>query len=598
MHCERPHWLFEMPDQRASNHDWGRVEGYMHRRQFIESVLGAGLFAVWQATPVEASNLFPALIPGADPSGIDDSTAAFQKAIASLPSVDARLIVSPGKYRFEASLEPIFQFKKINGLQIEGEGATLLLTGNTPGFFFEDCSRMTVSGITVDWPRPPFSQGIVQQVEDREFTVQVDPQFPVSGNELINTIGEYDPDLRLPSRNGVDQYYGVKSISLVAAQLLRIEMEHTIALHKGATVVLRHPVYGANVFAMNRCRGVRFDGVTIHASPGMGIHANLGDGFEFNKLRVIPTPGTNRLLSLNADAVHLNDCSGTTVFSDCEFRGMGDDAINIDSAYHRIAHSAGSELNGEWKLDSRTDYPPAPGRILEVVESATQVLKGHARVLSPSSQPEDGFVPIELLEMDSSAPLDGLVACDMRKDATTEIRNCKFDGNRARAILVHNDAKIYGNRFYGQSLPAILLSADSSYWFEGPLVRDIEIFNNHFDFNYYGNMENRRGAITIDTSEDAHELDTRSSRVYRNISIHDNQFTNSCGCAIFAARASGLSLMRNTFKDSSLMADAAHKKEAIFLNNVECSRFEANRSLSGEHVTVVGDCDLPLLPEI
>ena len=129
---------------------------------------------------------------------------------------------------------------------------------------------------------------------------------------------------------------------------------------------------------------------------------------------------------------------------------------------------------------------------------------------------------------------------------------------------------------------------------EGPLVRDIEIFDNQFDFNYYGSMEYRRGAITIDTSEDAHALDIRTERVYRNISIHDNQFTNSCGRAIFAARTSGLSLVRNTFKESSGMADEAHKKEAIFLNNVGCSRFEANRSLSGEYMTVVGDCGLPL----
>lgn len=567
----------------------------MHRRRFIGGAMGAGLLAAWQTRAAAAFNTTPPNIPGADPLGINDSTGAFQKLIATLPAVNARLRIPPGKYRFEPSLEPIFKFKKIDGLVIEGEGAVLLLTGNTPAFFFDNCSGITVSGITVDWPRPPFSQGIVQQVEGREFRVEVDPHFPVTGKEPINTVGEYDPDPRLPSRNGVDQYYGVKSISLGATQVLRIEMEHPIALHKGATVVLRHPVYGASVFVMHQCRAVRFDGVTIHASPGMGVTAYLGSGFEFNKLRVVPTPNTNRLLSLNADAVHLTDCSGATVFSNCEFRGMGDDAINIHSMYFKIARS---QYAAQWKLESNADYLPKAGTIFEIVEAATQVLKGHARILPPSNLPTAGFVQIEVLDMDPSTPLEGLVACDARKGWTTEIRDCNFGGNRARAILVHNNAKIYRNRFYGQSLPAILLSADTSEWMEGPLVRDIEIFDNHFEFNYYGSMENRRGAITIDTSEDAHKLDTRPERVYRNISIHDNQFTKSCGCAIFAARTSGLSLVRNTFKESSGMADEAHKKEAIFLNNVGCSSFEANHSLSGEHVTVVGDCDLPLSPQI
>jgi hypothetical protein len=566
----------------------------MHRRQFIGGALSASLLAARQSMQATSLSASSPPIPGADPSGIHDSTAAFQKLTAALPAVNARLRIPPGKYRFDPSIEPILQFKKINGLAIEGEGAVLLFTGNTPAFFFDNCSRITVSGITVDWSRPPFSQGIIQRVEGNEFTVEVDSHFPVTGEEPINTVGEYDPDLRLPSRNGVDQYYGVKSVSLAGAQLLRIEMEHHIALHKGATVVLRHPVYGESVFVMHRCREVRFDEVTIHASPGMGIIGEFGSGFTFNKLRVIPPSGTNRLLSTNADAVHLTDCSGSTVFSNCEFRGMGDDAINIHSMYFKIARSPSSEFGAQWGLDTGSDSPPEAGTILEIVEPATQVLKGRARVLAPLDSPAPGFIGIEFIETDTSTQFEGLVAGDRREGATTEIHDCNFGGNRARAILVHNDAKVYRNRFHGQSLPAILLSADSSRWMEGPLVRDIEIFDNQFDFNYYGSMESRRGAITIDTSEDANELDTLSTRVYGNISIHDNQFANSGGCAIFATRTSGLSLMRNTFKESSVMADAAHKKEAIFFNNVGCSRFEANRSLDGEHVTAVGDCDLPL----
>jgi len=564
----------------------------LHRRHFIEGALGAGLFAAWQTKQGAAASPARAPIPGADPSGVQDSTAAFRKALATLPSTDARLRVPAGRYRFNASLEPIFHFRKTNGLVIEGAGAVFLFSGNTPAFLFEDCSRIAISGITVDWTRPPFSQGIVQQVADREFTVKIDPQYPVTGKEPIETIGEYDRDLRLPSRNGVDQYYGIKSVSLVTEQTLRIEMEHPIAFHRSATVVLRHPVYGSNVFEMIQCHDVQFDGVTLHASPGMGILANSGSRFEFNKLRVLPTPSTDRLLSLNADAVHLSDCSGAISFSNCEFEGMGDDAINIKSTYYKITSSTDSPSALQWKLDS--EYLPRPGTLLEIVDPATQALEGHARVLPPSGKQTDGIINVQLVETDRSIRPEGLVACDARKGATTIIHDCNFGGNRARAILVHNDASIYRNRFYGQSLPAILLSTDTSRWVEGPLIRDIEIYENRFEFNYYGNMEFRRGAITIDTVADARVLDTSPGRVYRNISIHDNQFTKSCGCAIFAARTSGLSLMRNTFKDSSEMADAAHKEDAIFLNNVGCMRFEGNRSAKEEHLITFSTCELPI----
>jgi hypothetical protein len=556
----------------------------LNRRHFIEGALGTGLFAAWQTKQGAAASPALAPIPGADPSGVQDSTEAFQKLIATLPAVNARLSIPPGKYRFEPSLEPIFQFKKTNGLVIEGEDAVLLFTGNTPAFFFDNCSGITVSGVTVDWPRPPFSQGIIQNVAGREFTVEVDSHFPVTGKEPINTVGEYDPDLRLPSRNGVDQYYGVKSVSLVAEQTLRIEMEHPIALQKGNTVVLRHPVYGANVFEMIQCHDVQFDGVTLHASPGMGILANSGSGFEFNKLRVLPTPGTDRFLSLNADAVHLSDCSGAISFSNCEFEGMGDDAINIKSTYYKIVSSTDSPSALRWKLDS--DYLPKPGTLLEIVDPATQILQGHVRVLPRSDQQKDGIINVQLVEMDHTIRPEGLFACDTRNGATTIIHDCNFGGNRARAILVHNDARIYRNRFYGQSLPAILLSADASRWMEGPLIRDIEIYENRFEFNYYGNMEYRRGAITIDTEEDALALDMSPGRVYRNISIHDNRFTASCGYDIFAVRTSGLSIERNSFRNSAQMLDASHAKEAVFLNNVACSRIEGNKFEGGERMSV------------
>lgn len=152
----------------------------MHRRQFVEGALGAGLFAAWQTKQGAAASPALAPIPGADPSGVQDSTAAFRKLLASLPSTDARLRVPAGRYRFNASLETIFHFRKTSGLVIEGAGAVFLFSGNTPAFLFEDCSRIAISGVTVDWTRPPFSQGVVQQVADREFTVKIDPRYPVT----------------------------------------------------------------------------------------------------------------------------------------------------------------------------------------------------------------------------------------------------------------------------------------------------------------------------------------------------------------------------------------------------------------------------------
>ena len=72
----------------------------MHRRQFIEGALGATVLAAWQARRGASSNAAPPPIPGADPTGVLDSTIAFQKLISTLPQVNAWLRIPPGTYRF------------------------------------------------------------------------------------------------------------------------------------------------------------------------------------------------------------------------------------------------------------------------------------------------------------------------------------------------------------------------------------------------------------------------------------------------------------------------------------------------------------------
>jgi hypothetical protein len=572
-----------------------KVEKKMDRRDFIERALIAGGSLCWNSTEGFSQNINYPPIAGADPSGLRDSTSAFRELIRRLPAKDARLIIPAGTYLFSPSKEPIFHFKNFDGLAIEGNDVLLVFEHETSPFHFEDCQNITISGVSVDWKRPPFSQGQIQDTGDKWFVVELDSGFSLTGLEHIGAIGEYDTKLQLPARDGLDQYGGVKAVIPLTQNSIRVEVSAPVDLQKGATVLLRHPVYGINIFVLNRCSSVRFNNVTLHAAPGMGILAGACSELEFTGVRVVPTPKSNRLLSLNADAVHLTDCSGAITFSGCEFRGMGDDAINIYSRFFLITGFSQSKSTARIQVQDRSSRPfadwqrsaepladwelPPPGAMVEICNPDTLAPQGSANVLSRSARGTVGTLEVELGDMRSGG-LQGLILCSSRKESSTVVHDCRFDGNRARAILVHNNAKIYRSRFFGQSLPAILLSADSG-WMEGPAVRDIEIFENDFAFNNYGKAAFRRGAVTVDTSADAHEMVLPSGRVNANVSIHDNRFSGSCGYDIYAVRTSGLSIERNSFRNSGQMLDAARAKEAVFLNAVDCSRFEDNKFETG-----------------
>jgi Pectate lyase superfamily protein len=99
---------------------------------------------------------------GADPTGQEDATAAVQKAIATLGKRNARLVFPAGKYSFAASDAVLMDFRGYEGLEIFGNGAELSFAGATQPLRLTDCKDLEIHDITVDWTRPPFSQGIVR----------------------------------------------------------------------------------------------------------------------------------------------------------------------------------------------------------------------------------------------------------------------------------------------------------------------------------------------------------------------------------------------------------------------------------------------------
>jgi hypothetical protein len=497
------------------------------------------------------------------------------------------LFFPPGRYRFRQHGGYAIALRDFERLTVDASGATFLFEGSTSPILLTRCTAPALKGFTIDFDRPPFSQGDVLSVapDARTFDVRIDPGFPVDGSEPILTIGTYDRGAVLNARNGIDAYGIGRSNTLIGQQTLRISTRYALPrLKPGDVVVMRHSIYDNHSIVMNACRSPRISDVTIHAGGGMGVVGGGNDQVLIERLRILPTPGSGRLMSICADGVHLGHSTGTVTINDCLMAAMGDDCINVNNSYLRVAQ----------KIDARTlvvgKYANQPFSLSEALTATRRVAFASGQTLAPIGEGtiigEETVRDRQTLYLKSDLPLGlqpGDVLSDISARAALTVSRCTFPGNRARGILAHANTAIQDCRFENQTSNAILLGPDAS-WLEGPEVAQVRIINNDMDDVQRGGSG--RGAIRITVGVPSgstaafvdHDVNIHSNRItgpgpalvadhVRQLSFTDNKIERTNGAAITLGPVSGVTLARNVCDPAAPVIIAPASRDAVTLTD-------------------------------
>lgn len=516
----------------------------MNRRDFLkQSFSASGAIALAPALP--SSGTVSAAEHGADPTGKRDSTAALRAAIAALPKQGGRLVFTRGSYRLDQASGTVLNFNGLRQLSVEGNGALLLCSGQGQPLLFTGCTDANISGLQIDWPSPPFSQGVVKTVAGNQVDVTLDPEFANASIQKIEAIGQYDPSTRLPSPDGIDSYHSVTAVSRLSPQVVRLSLKQSLPLSPGMHLVMRHTVYGSNALVLRSCTNTHLSDVTIHASPGLGLLGLGCSDISLDRFSVTPTPNTSRYLSTCSDGSHFVDCRGSLAISNCRFQGMGDDAVNAFASYWAVQQSQPGTVTvagrsnsplGDWQL-------PRDGDPLHFVDASSFRSIAQAQVTRAVLQ--GGRAVITISGTTGNVP-EGALVCNLAAAPQLAISESHFLGNRARGVVAHANVTIANSEFSGCSMPAILLAPDA-HWMEGPAVQKVVIRDNHFSNCGYAKPNARQGVITIDTTHDARPESAGGPLVNKDIAISGNTFDPSPLPDIYCAHASGLSLLKNTF---------------------------------------------------
>jgi len=577
----------------------------IERREFLGHmaraiVAGGAVLAMgrraWPLPDTPAGNARRASVVdfGADPTGQEDATAAVQKAIATLGKRNARLVFPAGKYSFAASDAILMDFRGYEGLEIFGNGAELSFAGATRPLRLTDCKDLEIHDITVDWTRPPFSQGIVRAARARSLTVAVDAAYPVDGTERIQALLGFESHGKSPITSGVN-VYNVGAVQLKGSQALEIALAERASFKVGDSIVLLHPASDTAALRLEGCEQILLETVTFHTAPGAAVVLSGCRDITLNTVRVIPHPGSGRMISSCGDGVEILDCTGTTSVQHTVIQGTAGAGMRVQQAYWRLSQV----IDPQSALLASTNGKPVPawllpqqGTYMQISEAATLKLLGEIAVTKAEASP--GGMRLSFSETLSPAIGKGTLFC---LSATNQLQlkmdDCKFRDGPYTGLVAQSRARISDSSFSGYAGAAILLAPDLEHM-RGPVVENVHITDCTFsDCNLAQRTltpGEERGAITIDTKPEP-QVEQKAAaipnRTNEGITLQRNVFSQLGGPAIYCAGASWLDVEANRFGDCDRLRPAGTEPRAMVLRNLDESTITGNEASAPAKVVMI-----------
>jgi hypothetical protein len=368
----------------------------------------------------------------------------------------------------------------LDGLQdltIDGNGCTILFQAIKTGVLINDCNRILMRNVNVDWDRLLSSAGVVEERDGKKY-VRIDPGYDVAGLPLKDLF-EFDVEKR--HWLGDFAMQGIPAATLVGKGLYLLPNTYLAA---GTRVAVRHAIYGDYGFLVTGdSNDVAFENIELRQTPGMGFMvAMAGRGFRFSDVRLARTR-RHQLLTTMADVIHLNSTKGDILIERCDFSFNGDDAVAISTLVTRVKKIEGDRVWLKYALAEEYGVVPplyAKGDTLGFLDEGTRRFLGRAVVEEVA---RDGLVFVVRLRKEGAfeLPLESLCGNFARRAERVAIRDNRFHDHRARGVyLSAKDACIENNVMENLQNAALIITAESYEFFMGFMTENVVIRGNRF----------------------------------------------------------------------------------------------------------------------
>ena len=516
---------------------------------------------------------------------------------------DKTFTITKGDYRFsktskQGSHRAFIALDNLKNMEIDASGSTFWFEDECWGLHMTNCANVTIKNLNMDWDPLPYTQGLIVGMNEKEKTldVKIDQAYekvskrfaslpPIESDKEATIRGfifDSERGFLKPCQEGfrvvpffqtpkVEGAYRIKALIFYGKPLasLNAKVGDKIAL------LMRN----SGGILMEGCGGMKLEDVTQFSCPGLQfVEGACNERNSYIRCKVLPRPGTDRLMGGNADGFHSQNCENGPLIDSCEITSIGDDAVNIHGFYRKVVRqSTPTEIAVEslaWRGKLKDNCT------VSFYESSAKGfgLLGEAKIIACRN--ENG---LHLLTLDKELKVEAGALCSI-EDYTGPgaiIRNCRFRDIAVRGVLFKShDAVIEKNFFEWIGSWGIILTTQPGYWGESAMPHDTTIRENQIT-DVYG----KSGIGLINPTSDL----SKAQKI-RDVSIIGNSITRTAGPDIMLRGVSGVKMTGNTLSGdhtrySNELGEYLSQTDgaAIGVEGVEDMLDEGNRVLgSGE----------------
>ena len=449
--------------------------------------------------------------------------------------------------------------------QQSGHGAILCQT----------CSSVILQNFTVDFLQLPFTQVTVASVDPAHRSIAFNPMPGFSPPSAFN-------QTRTP--DGSDAYYGFvfrngvpipqtgdlvvntpvsgNSLTLGAAGDPWAQASNLAAIQPGDTLVMTDRG-GPHTIHFTNSQNCTVQRVSIYASGSMALSFPSSSGMTINHVQVIPRPGTNRLISGNADGIHGTAAGANNTINGSIVRRTCDDELAFDSGVAALVSKASSGATVTVQRSGSTPFPV--GATVNFIDPKTQATVATANIASESPPvSQQTFANEETIALtlnQSVANLAvgvGMVDADASRHGNGSViqNNLVQEGVFSRGIWLAGvtGISVHDNFIQRTSKTGIFIQQYASPSFYGP-SSNITIQNNvvdaaiSFGSPSIGPIVTAASIHSVAENDKASQVTTSS---HSGITVNGNRVTNSPRTAIRLENVNGGSIGNNTIQGYGL----------------------------------------------
>ncbi|HYL77054.1 MAG TPA: hypothetical protein VEU96_22755 [Bryobacteraceae bacterium] len=450
--------------------------------------------------------------------------------------------------------------------------------GNVIGIHVVNSTNLALKNFTVDYLQLPFTQVTVTSVNAPTKTISFKQlgNYPlpsafnsvtIPANYIVDgffVFGFRDgQELRTTGRMQATPPFNDSSIQITSTQLWSQE-SNVASLQPGDTLVVNYRAGVGAIYADN-VTAFTVQNVSIYASGFIGVLIGQGSLITIDHVQVMPRPGTDRLISTNADGIHLSRAGVNNVISNNIVKRGCDDGIAIDGQWSAIVNAANNGPSVQVKRNSNSVL--AIGTSFDFINITNATIAGTAMITGETPAPaQQTGAPNEviMLTLDHAIPLQanfGVTPSDpkLRGSGTVISGNLVQEEVFARGIYPAGVANvtITDNMTQATNGTGILLEQDEALTYNyktGP-SSGIVIQNNIVDHALgYGtpglSLQNAAAAINIVAYDQA--FNWVSTTPFSNISVTGNFVSNSVRTGIRMENVAGGQITGNTILNYAL----------------------------------------------